>query len=79
MLTPEFALCVDELVAVASKARTAIMCAEADPARCHRSLVAVALLVRGIAVLHISSASEARLHALSSSARAVGKSVSYPA
>ena len=53
MRTPEFARCVDELAAVAAKAPTAIMCAEGDPARCHRSLVADALLVRGLEVIHI--------------------------
>jgi uncharacterized protein (DUF488 family) len=79
MQTEEFARCVDELVAVAAPARTAIMCAEAAPARCHRSLVADALLVRGIAVMDILSASEARPHALTPSARTVGTRVSYPA
>ena len=78
MQTPEFAGCVDELRAVAAKARTVIMCAEAAPERCHRSLVADALLVRGLTVMHILSASEARLHTLTPSARTSGVSVSYP-
>jgi uncharacterized protein (DUF488 family) len=79
MQTEEFARCIDELVAVAAQARTAIMCAEAAPARCHRSLVADALLVRGIAVMDILSAGEARPHVITASARAVGTRVSYPA
>jgi uncharacterized protein (DUF488 family) len=79
MQTQEFAECVDELLAAAAQARTAVMCAEAAPARCHRSLVADALLVRGIAVIDILSATEVRPHVLTPSARAVGTRVSYPA
>jgi uncharacterized protein (DUF488 family) len=78
MQTQEFGRCVDELIAVAAAARTAIMCAEAAPANCHRSLVADALLVRGIAVVDILTVSQARPHALTLSARVVGTSVSYP-
>jgi uncharacterized protein (DUF488 family) len=78
MQTSEFGKCIDELVAVAAQARTVIMCAEAAPARCHRSLVADALLARSVAVMHILSASEATPHALTPSARAVGTGVSYP-
>jgi uncharacterized protein (DUF488 family) len=79
MQTQEFAHCVDELIGVAAEARTSIMCAEGAPRNCHRSLVADALLVRGVAVTHILSANEASPHALTPSARVVGTSVSYPA
>jgi uncharacterized protein (DUF488 family) len=79
MQTPEFARCIDELVVVAAKAPTAIMCAEAVPWRCHRSLVADALLVRGEAVIDIVSSADTRPHALTSFARVVGRTLTYPA
>ena len=63
MQTEEFGRCLDELVAVAARTPTAIMCAEADPAHCHRSLVADALLVRGVPVIHILSRDQTRPHA----------------
>src|SRR5579875_4139898 len=50
MQTEEFAHAIDELIARAARQKTAIMCAEAVPWRCHRSLVADALLVRGVEV-----------------------------
>jgi uncharacterized protein (DUF488 family) len=55
------------------------MCAEAVPWRCHRSLVADALLVRGIEVIDILSADHSQAHALTSFARVDGSSVTYPA
>jgi uncharacterized protein (DUF488 family) len=60
MQTAEFARCLDELAGVAAQAPTAIMCAEANPAHCHRSLVADALLVRGIEVVDILGPGESR-------------------
>lgn len=78
MQMPEFARSIEELVAVGAQTRTAIMCAEADPARCHRSLVADALLVRGLEVIDVSSPAESRPHALTSFARVAGKGITYP-
>jgi uncharacterized protein (DUF488 family) len=57
----------------------AIMCAEAVPWRCHRSMVADALVVRGISVLHILGAGSARTHQLNSMARIDGATLFYPA
>jgi uncharacterized protein (DUF488 family) len=54
MQTPEFAAALDDLLKFAPQAHTAIMCAEAVPWRCHRSLVADALTVRGIPVEEIT-------------------------
>jgi uncharacterized protein (DUF488 family) len=54
MQTKEFAEALDELLEAAPHAHTALMCAEAVPWRCHRSLVGDALTVRGIAVEDIS-------------------------
>ena len=76
--TEEFARWLDELVAVAARATTAIMCAEADPAHCHRSLVGDALLVRGIEVIDILSSAQTRAHALTAFARVAGTSITYP-
>lgn len=53
MQTPEFTHGIEHLIEIASQKTTAIMCAEAVPWRCHRSLVADALLVRGIEVVDI--------------------------
>ena len=58
--------------------RTAIMCAEAVPWRCHRSLVADALSVRGIPAVEILSESSYRMHKLTPFARVEGTHISYP-
>ncbi len=55
MATSEFQAGLDELKALAEKKTVAIMCAEAVPWRCHRSLIADALAVQGWQVLHIQS------------------------
>ncbi len=79
MQTPEFDENVSNLVAIASEAPTAIMCAEAVPWRCHRSLVADALVARGIPVLEILSATKSQPHAMTPFARVEGQRVLYPA
>ena len=56
MLTPAFATALDVLLDEAARQRTAIMCAEAVPWRCHRSLIADALVARGVEVLDILDA-----------------------
>lgn len=53
MQTEEFVESLEKLVAEAAKERTVIMCAEAVPWRCHRSLIGDALLARGVLVIHI--------------------------
>jgi uncharacterized protein (DUF488 family) len=57
---------------------TAIMCAEAVPWRCHRSLIGDALLTRGIEVLDIMSETVVRAHALTRFASVDGVRVTYP-
>lgn len=64
MQTAEFAENLQALIEQAGRGKTAVMCAEAVPWRCHRSLIADALLVRNIAVEHILSAGSHRLHSL---------------
>lgn len=53
MATPEFALGLQRVAKLASKAPTAVMCAEADWRRCHRRLLSDALWVAGWRVRHI--------------------------
>ena len=58
--------------------RVAIMCAEAVPWRCHRSLVADALSIRGIQVVEILSESSYRTHELTPFAQVEGLQITYP-
>lgn len=78
MQTAEFAGALDELIDIARQKKTAIMCAEGNPYRCHRSLVADALSVRGIEVRHISSAKSAGEHRLTPFAMVDGVRLRYP-
>ena len=64
MQTPPFAKGLERLIDMSRDRRTAIMCAEAVPWRCHRSLIADALVVRGVAVEHILGASRTQPHTL---------------
>ena len=79
METPEFAEALEELRTLArDEGPAAIMCAEAVPWRCHRSLVADALTARGDEVLHIMGPGKAHLHALTPWAQIDGGRISYP-
>jgi uncharacterized protein (DUF488 family) len=79
MQTPAFEAAIDRLVERGRQGPTAIMCAEAVPWRCHRSLVADALLARGHEAFEIVSESKATPHKLTSFARLDGQRVTYPA
>jgi uncharacterized protein (DUF488 family) len=79
MQTRPFTDALGELIALARKQSTAIMCAEAVPWRCHRSLIADALLVRGIDAEEISSPSRTQPHKLTPWARVAGETITYPA
>jgi uncharacterized protein (DUF488 family) len=79
MQTPAFEAGIVELMRVAEGRRAAIMCAEAVPWRCHRSMIADALTVRGEAVEHILSESKRSPHELTKFARVEGIAVTYPA
>lgn len=78
MQTPEFNAAVDELILLGRAKRTAIMCAEAVPWRCHRSLVADALEVRGVEAIEILSATDYRLHKMTPFAHVEGTDITYP-
>jgi uncharacterized protein (DUF488 family) len=79
MQTAEFARSLEELIQLTKRKRVALMCAEAVPWRCHRSLIADALLVRGIRTEDIMSASRRQEHTLTAFARVQGTSITYPA
>jgi uncharacterized protein (DUF488 family) len=79
MQTPEFTENLHRLVELAADVPTAIMCAEAVPWRCHRSLIADALIARGIAVTEILSATKSQPHTITSFAHVEGHQVTYPA
>ncbi len=79
MQTAEFAEGVEELVGLAKGDTTAIMCAEAVPWRCHRSLVGDALLVRDIKVMDIIGSTNISEHTLTSFAVVDGLRITYPA
>jgi uncharacterized protein (DUF488 family) len=79
MLTPEFDQNLASLVELARRQRLALMCAEALPWRCHRSLISDALLVRGITVAHIIGPGPPRPHRLTPFARVEGTQITYPA
>ena len=78
MQTEGFAEGLATLIHMSREKRTAIMCAEAVPWRCHRSLVADALNVRGIPAVEILSESSYRLHKLTPFAQGEGTHISYP-
>ena len=79
MDTAGFAESLERATALAEETRSALMCAEALPWRCHRSLIADALLARGFEVLEILSEKEARPHKLPDFARLEGARVLYDA
>lgn len=78
MQTPEFGEGIAKLEELAATQPTAVMCAEALPWRCHRSLIADAMLVRGWDVRHIHSSIQAKPHRLTSFAEVVGERITYP-
>ena len=79
MHTAEFAAGLRRLVELAAERPTAVMCAEALWWRCHRRLVADALVVRGFRVRHIGADGRLADHALPPFARVEGERISYPA
>lgn len=79
MLTEEFEQGLAELRELAGERQVALMCAEAVPWRCHRSLVADALVTRGAEVEHVMTAERASPHRITPFARVEGARVTYPA
>jgi uncharacterized protein (DUF488 family) len=78
MQSPEFADNVQRVVDLATVERCVLMCAEAVPWRCHRSLIGDALLVRGVRVDDIIGAKRCKPHVLTAFAHVDGIRISYP-
>jgi uncharacterized protein (DUF488 family) len=78
MQSPEFAEGMEALRQLAADGPVALMCAEAVPWRCHRSLIADALLARGVVSRDIQSPTRATPHALTPFAHVEGTVVTYP-
>jgi uncharacterized protein (DUF488 family) len=78
MQTTEFEVALDQLGALAGAARTAILCAEANPAHCHRSLIADALTAHHVEVRHLLGPDPPQPHRMTPFARIVGGRVQYP-
>jgi uncharacterized protein (DUF488 family) len=78
MGTPEFETALSDLIALGGDVPTTVLCSEAVPWRCHRSLIADALTLRGYPVEHIMSETQSRPHTLTPFARVEGERVIYP-
>jgi hypothetical protein len=78
MQTPEFARNLERLLALAKEERVVLMCAEAVPWRCHRSLIADALLVHGVPAEEIVSPTRRQPHKLTPFAHVEGETITYP-
>jgi uncharacterized protein (DUF488 family) len=78
MQTDAFRVALDELIALGRLGTVAVMCAEAVPWRCHRSLIADALLARGIRVEEVVGTDTVRAHGLTRFAHVEGDRVLYP-
>lgn len=79
MQTPEFQHAIEQLIQLANLDRIAVMCAEALPWRCHRSLIEDALFVRGIRSEDIMSTARRQIHVLTPFAKVQGARITYPA
>jgi uncharacterized protein (DUF488 family) len=79
MQSAEFLAALDELMAAARDQRTAIMCSEALPQKCHRRLISDALIARGWQVRHLLSPKRIEDHQLTPFARVEGTEITYPA
>ena len=78
MQTPEFRRAVEGLIALGRASCTVIMCAEAVPWRCHRSLVGDALIIHNISVVDIMSEHKSSPHKLTKFAQVKGEQILYP-
>lgn len=78
MQTPEFTENLQQLMRIAETTRTVIMCAEAVPWRCHRSLIGDALFIHGWSVEDLIAVGNSRAHRLTSFAHVDGQVITYP-
>jgi uncharacterized protein (DUF488 family) len=78
MQTPEFTSSIEDLIALSEGEQIVVMCAESVPWRCHRSLIADALTIRGVGVEHIMSPTKRDPHSLTRFAVIDGQRITYP-
>jgi uncharacterized protein (DUF488 family) len=78
MQTPSFQTGLEELLKTAKGSCTVVMCAESLPWRCHRTLIADALVIRGIPVCHILPSGTLREHVLTAWACVNDETITYP-
>jgi uncharacterized protein (DUF488 family) len=78
MQTAEFAQNLASLIKLAKQERVALMCAEAVPWRCHRSLIADALVVHGLRVEEIINRARCQIHTLTPFAKVDSTAITYP-
>jgi uncharacterized protein (DUF488 family) len=79
MQSDGFSHAVEDLIRIAREGRTAVMCAEGNPYRCHRRLIADSLTARSVRVLHITSIRTAEDHRMTPFAQVRGSEITYPA
>jgi uncharacterized protein (DUF488 family) len=78
MQTPDFEESLNKLIELVKKEQVVVMCAESLPWRCHRSLIADALLVRGFKVEHIMNNGKSLKHTLTPWIKVEGTKITYP-
>ena len=78
MQTTEFTQSLEEVICLASQHPIVLMCAEAVAWRCRRSLIADALLVRGIRTEDIMSVTRRQVHTFTPFAKVRGTAITYP-
>ena len=79
MQTPQFGQALDTVLVAAQNRRVALMCAEGNPFRCHRSLIADAIAARGLVACEITSSGRPKAHRVTPFAHIAGNTVTYPA
>ncbi|MDD1674073.1 MAG: DUF488 domain-containing protein [Methanomicrobiales archaeon] len=79
MQSGEFSRALEALIRIAEEGRTAVLCAEGNPYRCHRRLIADSLTARSVRVLHITSLHAVQEHRMTPFAQVHGTGITYPA
>jgi uncharacterized protein (DUF488 family) len=78
MQTSQFNEALDAVLAEARVRRVAMMCAEGNPFRCHRSLIADAIAARGLTSCEITASGRPKIHRVTAFAHVSGETVTYP-
>ncbi|MDD1678870.1 MAG: DUF488 domain-containing protein [Methanomicrobiales archaeon] len=75
----EFSRAIERLIEITENETPVLMCAEGNPYRCHRRLIADALVVRGVRVVHLATRRSGKPHTLTPFARVEEGKITYPA